>query len=106
MKYTIIIDVRAQDDIDEFYAYLSKYSEGTANKYVEAFYDALEQTIAQFPLLFPCFADIGDPYHAFLFSLSQRTTFWIIYTVNENTKEVHILRFWNTAREAGTHGLH
>jgi plasmid stabilization system protein ParE len=105
MKYRAVIDVLAQRDIDEFYEYLRRYSENTARKYVEAFFDAIERTVAIFPHSFSFFAEVGAPYKAFLFTVSRRTAYWVIYTVDDEKNEVRILRFWNASRQPGTHGL-
>jgi plasmid stabilization system protein ParE len=105
MTYAVIIDALAQADIDGFYQYLCQHSEATARKYVEAFYDTIERTIAARPHTFAYFAEVGAPYRALLFTVSRRTKYWIIYTVNEEKREVRILRFWNTARKPGSHGL-
>jgi plasmid stabilization system protein ParE len=105
MLYRVVISDLAQRDLDSFYEYLRRYSESTARKYVEAFYDAIERTIAVSPHSFSFFSELGAPYKAFLFTVSRRTAFWIIYKINEGNKEVRILRFWNASREPGTHGL-
>jgi plasmid stabilization system protein ParE len=104
VTYRVLIDALAQRDIDDFYEYLRRYSENSARKYVEAFHDAIKRTIAVFPHSFSFFAEVGAPYNAFLFAVSRRTAFWVIYTVDDEKNEVRILRFWNTAREPGTHG--
>jgi plasmid stabilization system protein ParE len=105
VSYRVVIDDLAQRDIDSFYEYLCRYSQKTARKYVEAFYDVIERTIAEFPHSFSFFSELGAPYKAFLFTVSRRTAFWIIYTVDERAREVRILRFWNASREPGTYGL-
>jgi hypothetical protein len=105
MTYEIIIDECAQIDIEKFYTYLRRYSKATAEKYREAFYDSIERTIAMFPYAFPIFVEVGTPYRAFLFIISPRTAFWIIYTIDDKKNEVRILRFWNTAREPNMHRL-
>ncbi len=105
MRYRVVIDRLAQREIYDFYEYLRRYSEDTARKYVEAFYDAIERTIAVSPNSFSFFAEVGAPYKALLFTVSRRTAFWIIYTVDDDNNEVRVLRFWNAARESGTHGL-
>jgi plasmid stabilization system protein ParE len=103
--YTVKIDVLAQRDIDQFYEYLREYNEDTACKYAEAFYDVVERLIAVNPHAFPTFRETGPPYRAFLFSVSRRSKFWIIYTIDDSRREVSLLRFWNTARKPGSHGL-
>lgn len=75
MKSRVAIDVLAQRDIDDFYEYLRRYSENTARKYVEAFYDAIERTITDFPRSSSFFAEVGAPYRAFIFTISRRTAF-------------------------------
>jgi len=105
MAYRIVIDELAQRDIDSFYEYLRRYSENTARKYVEAFYDVIERTMAEFPHSSSFFWELGAPYRAFLFTVSRRTAFWINYTVDESKKEARVLRFWNASSEPGTHGL-
>ena len=59
---------------------------------------------ASSPKAFPLFHETGAPYRAKLFKLA-RTTYWIIFTVDDETKSINVLRFWNTAREQGSHGL-
>ncbi len=62
MTYCVLIDALAQRDIDDFYEYLRRYSENAARKYLEAFYDAIDRTIATFPHSFSFFAEVGAPY--------------------------------------------
>ena len=57
MSYRVVISGLAQRDVDSFYEYLRRYSESTARKYVEAFYDAIERTIAVSPHSFSFFTD-------------------------------------------------
>jgi hypothetical protein len=84
---------------------LREYAEDTARKYAEAFYDVVERLIAVNPQAFSFFRETGPPYRAFLFSISRRTKFWIIYTIADDRREISLLRFWNTARKPGPHGL-
>jgi hypothetical protein len=44
----------------------------------------------------------GAPYRAYLFRVGRRTQYWIIYIVNESTRTVDVLSFWNTARDPDT----
>jgi mRNA-degrading endonuclease RelE of RelBE toxin-antitoxin system len=41
----------------------------------------------------------GAPYRGYLFRVGRRTDFWIIYTVDEITKTVSVLRFWNASKD-------
>ncbi len=38
----------------------------------------------------------------YLYTVSRRTNFWIVYSINEDDKTVHVLRFWNSARDPET----
>jgi plasmid stabilization system protein ParE len=105
VSYRVVIDDFAQRDIDSFYEYLRRYSQKTAGKFAEAFYDGIERTIAEYPHSFSFFSELGAPYKAFLFTVSRRTAFWMIYSIDKSESEVRILRLWNASREPGTHGL-
>jgi mRNA-degrading endonuclease RelE of RelBE toxin-antitoxin system len=65
-------------------------------------FDALEHEllylIANNPHAFSHFHETGAPYRAKLFKLA-RTTYWIVYTIDDAAKTVDVLRFWNSARE-------
>jgi hypothetical protein len=39
----------------------------------------------------------GLPYRGYLFRVGRRTSFWIVYTVDEDAKLVRVLRFWNAS---------
>ena len=54
--------------------------------------------------MFLWFHETGKPYRAKLFHLATMT-YWIDYAVDDETRTVEILRFWNTAREPGTQRL-
>jgi mRNA-degrading endonuclease RelE of RelBE toxin-antitoxin system len=60
--------------------------------------------MANNPHAFSHFHENGPPYRAKLFKLA-RTTYWIVYTIDDEARTVDFLRFWNSAREPGTHGL-
>ena len=44
----------------------------------------------------------GAPYRGYLFRVGRRTQYWIIYTVDEDTRTVDVLLFWNAARDPET----
>jgi plasmid stabilization system protein ParE len=91
--------------MQEFFRYISsEASERIALKYFEALERDILFLIANTPHAFSFFHETGAPYRAKLFKLA-RTAYWIVYTVNDDTGTVDILRFWNAAREPGTHGL-
>jgi mRNA-degrading endonuclease RelE of RelBE toxin-antitoxin system len=39
------------------------------------------------------------PYRAYLYRVGRRTQYWIVYTVDEQTRTVDILHFWNASRD-------
>jgi hypothetical protein len=73
-------------------------------KHFEALERGILFLIANTPHAFSFFHETGAPYRAKLFKLA-RTAYWIVCTVNDDTGTVDTLRFWNAAREPGTHGL-
>lgn len=44
----------------------------------------------------------GAPYRAYLFRVGRRTHYWIIYTVDEDSRLVNVLAFWNASRDSET----
>jgi len=105
MPYEIRRSPQARDDIRSFFRYLkTEASEAAARKYLaELEYDLLD-LIARSPKSFNWFHETGPPYRAKLFRLG-RTTYWIIYVVDDENEIVELVRFWNSARKPGTHGL-
>jgi plasmid stabilization system protein ParE len=102
MAYSVRRSSQARRDIQGFFRYLrEEASEATALKYLEALEYDLLHLIAGNPYAFTWFHETGAPYRAKLFKLA-RTTYWIIYTIDEDSKAVELLRFWNSAREPGT----
>jgi len=41
----------------------------------------------------------GAPYRAYLFRVGRRTQYWIVNTVDEGTRTVDVLNFWNASRD-------
>jgi plasmid stabilization system protein ParE len=105
MPYTIRRSPQARRDIRDFFRFLRKEAGvAIAHKYLEALeYDMLH-LIANNPHAFSLFHETGAPYRAKLFKLA-RTTYWIVYTVDDANETIDLLRFWNSAREPGTHDL-
>ena len=88
--------------MDEFAAYLREYSEDFAVEQFERLDNILSISLGESPLTSGYFAFTGAPYRAYLFRVGRRTQYWIIYTVNEETRTVHILHFWNATRDPDT----
>src|SRR5436309_347774 len=105
MPYQIRRAPQARRDVREFIHYLKREaSEITAGRYFELLEHDITELIANNPNSFSWFHETGAPYRAKLFELA-RTTYWIIYVVDDDNQVVEFLRFWNAARQPGTHGL-
>jgi hypothetical protein len=99
MAYRVRIDPVAQRQIDQFVFYLRGYSEDFAIERIERLDRILYANLAEAPLTWSYFPLTGAPYRGYLFRVGRRTQYWIIYTVNEDTRTVDILSFWNAARD-------
>jgi plasmid stabilization system protein ParE len=105
MPYQIRRSPQARADIRNFIRYLKKHANiDTARKYFAELERDILFLIADSPNSFSWFHETGPPYRAKLFRLS-RTTYWIIYVVDDENEIVELVRFWNSAREPDTHGL-
>ena len=102
MAYRVFVDPVASRQIDEFAAYLRGYSEDFAAEQFERLLRIIVLSLAEAPLTWSYFAFTGAPYRAYLFRVGRRTQYWIIYTVNEETRTVDILSFWNAKRDPDT----
>ena len=105
MTYRLEFSIRAIHQIDGFFEHLRRYSFATANKYQCALQEAIDTYLVNSPTTFGYYWETGEPYRAFLFTVSPRTTYWVIYRVYEDEGLVRVMRFRNTALEQGTHGL-
>jgi hypothetical protein len=95
MAYRVRIDPVAQRQIDQFVIYLRGYSEDFAIEQIERLDRILYANLAEAALTWSYFPLTGAPYRAYLFRVGRRTQ----YTVNEDTRTVDILSFWNAARD-------
>jgi mRNA-degrading endonuclease RelE of RelBE toxin-antitoxin system len=102
MAYRVRIDRLAQRQIERFAVYLRDYSEDFAIDQIERLDRILRADLAESPLTWAYFPLTGAPYRAYLFRVGRRTQYWIIYTVDEETRTVDILSFWNAARDPDT----
>jgi len=57
------------------------------------------QSISQNHRSWSYFVFTGAPYRAYLFRVGRRTQYWVIYTVDEDTRTVDVLHFWNASRD-------
>src|SRR5579859_4085376 len=99
MTYRVRIDPVTQDQIEHFARYLSRYDEEFAIEQIERLDRILQTSLAEAPLTWGYFPLTGAPYRSYLFRVGRRTHYWIIYTVDEDSRTVDILSFWNTARD-------
>src|SRR5437588_11696016 len=98
MTFRARIDLVALRAMEDFAAYLADYSEEFAEEQIDRL-DAVLSNIAESPLTWSYFAFTGTPYRAYLFRVSRRMQYWIIYTVDEDARTIDILHFWNAARD-------
>jgi len=102
MTFRVRIDPVAQRHIDEFAAYLRNYSEEFAIEQIDRLDRIISVNLGESPLTWAYFAFTGAPYRAYLFRVGRLTQYWIIYTVDEESRTVDILHFWNATRDPET----
>ena len=102
MTFRVRIDPVAQQHIDQFAVYLREYSEEFAIEQIERLDHIISINLGELPLIWAYFAFTGAPYRAYLFRVSRRTQYWIVYTVDEENRAVDVLHFWNAARDPET----
>ena len=102
MSYKLTIAARAERDIDDFLTWLDDYNPATAEEYEDDLYEAIRRNVLPRPHTWAPFFLTGRPYRGYLYTVSRRTNFWIVYSISEEDKTVHVLRFWNSARDPET----
>ena len=65
----------------------------------------MESPCVHSPTTFNYYRETGAPNRAFLFNLSARTSYWVIFRVHEDEGAVRIIAFLSASAEPGTHGL-
>jgi mRNA-degrading endonuclease RelE of RelBE toxin-antitoxin system len=99
MTFRVRIDPAAQRQIDQFASYLRDYSEDFAIEQITRLDRIIAVKLGETPLTWSYFALTGAPYRAYLFRVGRRTQYWIIYTVDEESRTVTVLHFWNAMRD-------
>lgn len=99
MAFRLRISPLAQRHIDEFAAYLRDYSEGFAIEQIDRLTRILSVNIGEAPHTWNYFAFTGAPYRAYLFRVGRRTQYWIVYIVDDGSRTVDVLHFWNASRD-------
>ena len=98
MTFRVRIDPVALRQIEQFAAYLRGYDEDFAIEQIERLDRILSVSLRESPLTWGYFVFTGAPYRAYLFRVGRRTQYWTIYTVDEDSRTVDILQFWNAVR--------
>ena len=99
MPFRVRIDPLAQREIDSFASYLRDYDEDFAIEQIERLDRILRVNLGETPLTWGYFPLTGAPYRAYLFRVGRRTQYWVIYTVEERSRTVDVLRFWSASRD-------
>jgi mRNA-degrading endonuclease RelE of RelBE toxin-antitoxin system len=98
MIYRVVITARAQRDIDAFARYCRSYSPAFWNEQSDRLVQVFETWLSNRPGAWSYFFVTGAPYRAYLFDVGERTKYWLVYTIDDRSRTVHLLRMWNAAR--------
>jgi hypothetical protein len=105
MSYRVVFSAIAEREADEWLEYLSQHDEMASAKYESALMRVVDFELATMPNAFSWFWLIGRPYRGRPFTVSRRTAFWLIYTVDDDNRIVAVQRFWNASRNPATFEL-
>jgi hypothetical protein len=97
VSYSIRIGQTAKAETRQIYEYLAAYSPYSADKHLVRLTNSIS-LIGRDPFLCAYFFVTGAPYRAKLFSVG-RTSFWIVYEVDEAERVVDILKVWNSKQD-------
>jgi hypothetical protein len=98
VSYRIERSSRFLADVAEFGAYCSSYSPEFSARQSERLDYAIRVLIGEAPSHWAPFIHTGRPYHAYLFRVGERTQYWIVYTFDDATRTVRLLRLWGASR--------
>ena len=99
MFYRVDITDRAQRDIDDLARYCRSYNSVFWTEQEARLSRVFEMWLATTPHTWNFFFVTGSPYRAYLFEIGARTKFWIVYTIDEQTRVVNVLRIWSASRD-------
>jgi hypothetical protein len=102
MTYRIAVTRRARLDLNECFASFSEYSESFAAEQTARLDYVFRDLLSHSPRTWNFFFITGAPYRAYLFRVRRRTSYWIVYRIDEDVRRVDVLRFWNTSRDTRT----
>lgn len=97
--YRLVVAPKARDEIEGFLEWLTNYNEKTAEEFRLDLERAVNNQTLQSPKRWPYFFLTGSPFRAHLYTVSRRTSYWVVYEVDDERQLVTILRFWNGARD-------
>ena len=98
MSYRVELSAHARRDLLDCIAYFTRFSDAFAMKQIERLDDVFANSLSQSPTTWNFFYVTGAPYRAYLFRVGRRTSYWIVYTVDEADRKVKALRIWNASR--------
>jgi hypothetical protein len=98
MPYRVERSPRFLADIEEFGDYCRGHGSEYADRQFERLDYAIRVLIGESPSRWPPFIHTGHPYHAYLMRLGDRTQFWIVYTFDETSQTIRLLRLWGASR--------
>ncbi len=98
MTYKVVTDVFADREIDDFGRYAADYSEDWAREQFARLNRVFTVDLAEARNTWAHFYVTGAPYRGYLFRVGRRTSFCIVYAVDD-AKIVNVLRFWNAGKE-------
>lgn len=98
MPYRIERSPRFLADVEAFGAYCKAYKAEFAARQFDRLDYAIRVLIGESPSRWSPFIHTGHPYHAYLFRVGDRTQFWIVYTFDETSQSIRLLRLWGAAR--------
>jgi hypothetical protein len=98
VSYRVVTDVLADAEILEFARYAASYSEDFAKEQFARLNRVFTVDLSESPNIWSTFYLTGLPNRGYLFRVGRRTSIWIVYTVDDDTKIVRVLRFWTPAR--------
>jgi plasmid stabilization system protein ParE len=98
MTYEVVFSATAKRETEQWLEHLSLYDHKTSQKYESALSRIIEFELATMPNAYSWFWLTGRPYRGRLFTISRRTAFWFVYTVDDEKRVVAVRRFWNASR--------
>jgi hypothetical protein len=105
MTYEVVFSATARREAEVWLEHLSKYDGSISEKYESALSRVIEYELATIPNSYSWFWLTGRPYRGRLFTVSRRTAFWLVYTVDDEKRVVAVRRFWNASRDPATFEL-